>query len=239
MQDGKYQLTYATMYDPPEEIHIQFESALKHIKSSLGKEYGMYIGGKDQFADEKFEDYSPIDRSMLLGVFQKGNIQHANAAVFAARRAFLHWSRKAWTERVSILRKAADLIDDRLYEMGAALALEVGKNRMEAMGDIAETAALIRYACDQMERNDGYQIEMRQDRVKGYVSRNYSKLKPYGVWLVISPFNFPGALTGGPVGAALVAGNTVVVKPATDTPWTVRLLANCLRDAGLPDGVFN
>ncbi len=68
---------------------------------------------------------------------------------------------------------------------------------------------------------------------------NISVLRPYGVWLVISPFNFPTALTGGPVGAALVAGNTVVMKPATDTPWIVRLLAECFRDAGLPDGVFN
>jgi 1-pyrroline-5-carboxylate dehydrogenase len=64
-------------------------------------------------------------------------------------------------------------------------------------------------------------------------------LRPYGVWLVISPFNFPGALTGGPSGAALVTGNTIVMKPATDTPWTVRLLAECFRDAGLPEGVFN
>jgi 1-pyrroline-5-carboxylate dehydrogenase len=73
----------------------------------------------------------------------------------------------------------------------------------------------------------------------GYNATNVSVLKPYGVWLVISPFNFPAALSGGPVGAALVAGNTVVLKPATDTPWTVRLLAECFRDAGIPNGVFN
>ena len=80
---------------------------------------------------------------------------------------------------------------------------------------------------------------MGRDPLVGYTSTNHSVLRPYGVWLVISPFNFPGALTGGPAGAALVAGNTVVMKPATDTPWTVRLLAECFRDAGLPDGVFN
>ena len=76
-------------------------------------------------------------------------------------------------------------------------------------------------------------------RWSGSHSTNVSVLRPYGVWLVISPFNFPAALTGGPAGAALVAGNTVVMKPATDTPWTARLIAECLRDAGLPDGVFN
>jgi 1-pyrroline-5-carboxylate dehydrogenase len=80
---------------------------------------------------------------------------------------------------------------------------------------------------------------MGRDPLTGYTSTNVSVLRPYGVWLVISPFNFPGALTGGPSGAALVSGNTIVMKPATDTPWTVRLLAECLREAGLPDGVFN
>ena len=101
------------------------------------------------------------------------------------------------------------------------MALEVGKNRMEALGDCAETADLIRYACDQMEANNGYIVEMGKDPLVGYHATNISVLRPYGVWLVISPFNFPPALTGGPVGAALVAGNTVVIKPATDTPWIV------------------
>jgi len=90
-----------------------------------------------------------------------------------------------------------------------------------------------------MEKNDGFIVEMGRDPLVGYTSTNWSVLKPYGVWLVISPFNFPAALTGGPSGAALVAGNTIVIKPATDTPWVVRLLAECFRDAGLPDGVFN
>jgi 1-pyrroline-5-carboxylate dehydrogenase len=80
---------------------------------------------------------------------------------------------------------------------------------------------------------------MGSDPLVGYTATNESVLRPYGVWLVISPFNFPGALTGGPSGAALVAGNTIVMKPATDTPFTVRLLAECFRDAGLPEGVFN
>jgi 1-pyrroline-5-carboxylate dehydrogenase len=73
----------------------------------------------------------------------------------------------------------------------------------------------------------------------GYVSENTSVLRPYGVWLVISPFNFPGALSGGPAASALVAGNTIVLKPASDTPWTSRIIAECLRDAGVPAGVCN
>jgi 1-pyrroline-5-carboxylate dehydrogenase len=104
---------------------------------------------------------------------------------------------------------------------------------------VAETADLIRYACDRMETNNGFLTEMGRDPLVGYTSTNTAVLRPYGVWVVISPFNFPCALSGGPVGAALVTGNTVVMKPATDTPWTSRLIAECLREAGLPDGVFN
>jgi 1-pyrroline-5-carboxylate dehydrogenase len=132
-------------------------------------------------------------------------------------------------------------MDSRLFEMAAVVALEVGKNRMEAMGDVAETADLIRYACDRMEAEDGYIKELGRDPLKelGYQATNLSVLRPYGVWLVISPFNFPCALSGGPTGSALVTGNTVVMKPATDTPWTSRMIAECLRDAGLPEGVCN
>lgn len=234
-----FKLTYATMFTPPEELHTQFDKALAAHKANLGQEYGMLIDGKDVFATEKFEDRSPTNTEVILGVFQKGTEADAQAALAAARRAFPLWSQMKWQERVALVRKAADEIDRRIYEIGAAMAMEVGKNRMEALGDVAETADLIRYACTQMEKNDGYLVEMGRDPLVGYTSTNYSILRPYGVWLVISPFNFPGALTGGPTGAALVAGNTVVAKPATDTPWTVRLLAECFRSAGLPDGVFN
>jgi 1-pyrroline-5-carboxylate dehydrogenase len=234
-----FKLTYATMFNPPEELHTRFDEALANIKAGLGREYGMIIAGEERFASEKFEDHSPIDTQMVLGVFQKGNEKDAEAALQAARKAFPVWSGMPWQERVALLRKAADLIDQRLFEIGAAMALEVGKNRMESLGDVAETADLIRYACFQMEKNEGYIVEMGRDPLVGYTSTNFSRLRPYGVWLVISPFNFPTALTGGPTGAALVSGNTVVVKPATDTPWSVRLLAECFRDAGLPEGAIN
>jgi 1-pyrroline-5-carboxylate dehydrogenase len=234
-----FKLTYATMFNPPEELHTRFDEALVKVKAKLGAEYGMLINGKDAFASEKFSDHSPVDTSVVLGVFQKGSPRDAEAALAAARAAFPKWSRTPWQERVALLRKAADLIDQRTFEIGAAMAMEVGKNRMEALGDVAETADLVRYACYQMEKNEGFVVEMGRDPLVGYTASNFSVLRPYGVWLVISPFNFPCALTGGPVGAALVTGNTVVMKPATDTPWVVRLLAECFRDAGLPDGVCN
>jgi len=234
-----FKLTYATMFNPPEELHTHFDTALAKVKAGLGADHGMFINGKDVFTAEKFEDRNPANTDVVLGTFQKGDEKSAQAALAAARKAFPKWSHTPWQERVSLLRNAAEKIDERLFEIGAVLALEVGKNRMEALGDIAETADLIRYACAQMEKNDGYVAAMGKDPLVGYESTNVSVLRPYGVWLVISPFNFPAALAGGPTGAALVTGNTVVMKPATDTPWTGRLLAECFRDAGLPDGVIN
>ena len=234
-----FKLTYATMFNPPEELHTRFEEALAHLKDNLGQEHAMIIDGKEVYADEKFEDRSPINTDWVLGIFQKGNAQHAEQAIAAAKRAFPAWSRTRWQERVALIRKAADILDRRIFEMGAVMALEVGKNRMESLGDVAETADLFRYACSQMEANDGYVAEMGRDPLAGYTATNYSVMRPYGVWLIISPFNFPAALTGGPTGAALVTGNTVVIKPATDTPWTARLIAEALQEAGVPNGVFN
>jgi len=234
-----FKLTYATMFNPPEELHTQYDAALAKVKANMGKEYAMIINNKDVYADEKFEDRSPINTDWVLAVMQKGNEKHAHEALAAARKAFPMWSHTPWQERVALLRKVVAQIESRLFELGAAMSLEVGKNRMEALGDVQETADLISYACGQMEANKGFIVQMGKDPLVGYEAVNISVLRPYGVWLVISPFNFPFALTGGPVGAALVTGNTVVIKPATDTPWIVRLLAECFRDAGMPDGVVN
>ena len=234
-----FKLTYATMFNPPEALHQRYERALKKVKANLGKDHPMLINGKDVRSEAKFKDRSPINQDWLLGTFQKGGKAEAERTLAAARKAFPDWSRRSYKERVRLVRKAAAQIDKRIYEIAAVISLEVGKNRMEALGDIAEAADLMRYSCDQMELNKGYVVKMGRDPLKGYRARNTSVLRPYGVWLVISPFNFPAALTGGPVGAALVAGNTVVMKPATDTPWTVRLLAECFREAGFPDGVVN
>ncbi len=234
-----FKLTYATMYNPPEELHTKFDEALAKHRAEYGKEYAMFIDGKEVLSKEKIEDRFPANTDVVLGVFQKGTADDAKAAIAAAKKAFPIWSHMKWQDRVAIIRKAAANIDARIYEMGSAVSLEVGKNRMEGLGDVAEMADLFRYACDRMEANNGFDVPMGTDPLTGYKSTNQSVLRPYGVWLVISPFNFPAALTGGPTGSALVAGNTVVIKPASDTPWTTRLICECLRDAGIPDGVVN
>src|SRR5512141_1018859 len=234
-----FKLTYSTMFNPPEGLHEGFDKAVTKLKANLGKEYGMIINGQDVFADDKYEDHSPVNTDWVLAVLQKGNATQANMAIEAARKAFPAWSRTPWKKRVQLVRKAASIIEKRIFELGAAMALEVGKNRMESLGDVQETADLMYYSATMMEENDGFVKQMGRDPLVGYDSTNVSILRPYGVWLVISPFNFPAALTGGPTAAALVTGNTVVIKPATDTPWTARLIAECLREAGVPDGVFN
>lgn len=234
-----FKLTYATMFNPPEELHKGFDGAVTKLKQNLGKEYGMIINGKDVFADEKWEDHSPVNTDWVLARLQKGNATHAAQAIAAAGAAFPKWSHTPWQERVKIVRKAASLIEQRIFDLGAAMALEVGKNRMESLGDVQETADLMYYSATMMEQNKGFIKPMGKDPLAGYDATNVSVLRPYGVWLIVSPFNFPFALTGGPTGAALVAGNTVVIKPATDTAWIVRLYAECLRDAGFPDGVVN
>jgi 1-pyrroline-5-carboxylate dehydrogenase len=234
-----FKLTYGTMFNPPEDLHKGFDKAVAILKQNLGREYGMIIDGKDVFAEEKFDDHSPVNTSWVLARMQKGNASHAQMAIAAARKAFPAWSRTPWQTRVKLVRKAASLIEKRIFELGAAMALEVGKNRMESLGDVQETADLMYWPAQMMEENNGFIKPMGKDPLTGYDSTNISVLRPYGVWLIVSPFNFPFALTGGPTGAALVAGNTVVIKPATDTAWIVRLYAECLRDAGFPPGVFN
>jgi len=234
-----FKLTYSTMFDPPPALHERFEAALARVRSALGAGHPMWIGGAAVHAPEQFEVRSPIDRDWLLGRFPHGGSAEADAAVRAAQAAFPAWAATPWQERVRLLRRAGALIEERVYEIGAAVALEVGKNRMESLGEVQETADLFYWYCDQMEANGGFVRELPNDPLAGFVSRNRSVLKPYGVWSVIAPFNFPYALAGGPVAAALVAGNTVVFKTASDTAWSGWLLAEVLRDAGLPAGVCN
>ena len=236
--DG-FRLTYSTMFDPPPALHERFDAALAAVRARMGGTYPMWIGGAAREGEATFEVRSPIDRDWLLGHFARGTRGDADAAIAAARAAFPGWAATPWRERVRLLRRAAALIEERVYEIGAAVALEVGKNRMESLGEVQETADLVAWYCDQMEANDGFVRDLPDDPLPGFRSHNRSVLKPYGAWAVIAPFNFPFALAGGPVGAALVAGNTVVFKVASDTAWSGWLLLECFRDAGLPAGVVN
>lgn len=234
-----YKLTYATMFDPPADLHVRFDAALAEIEAGLGAAHTLHIGGKDCAGADSEQRRSPIDQRRVLGQFAIADIGQANQAMEAAHAAFIDWRATPMTERVRLLKRVAALIEERVYPIAAALTLEVGKNRMEALGEVQETADFFRLYAEDFERQQGYDHGLPDDPLPGFRSRNRSVMRPYGVWVVIAPFNFPFALAGGPVAAALVTGNTVVFKSASDTPWSGRLLADCLRDAGFPPGVFN
>src|SRR5207244_11530834 len=157
-------------------------------------------------------------------------------AVAAARAAYPAWSALPWTERVALLKQVADGIRARRWELSALMGYEAGKNRLECVGDVEESADLIEYYCNQIEEHHGFATTLG---TLGPNEENSSVLRPYGVWAVISPFNFPLALAAGPAGGALVAGNTVVFKPASATPLLGYMLLDVMVKAGIPSGVFN
>jgi acyl-CoA reductase-like NAD-dependent aldehyde dehydrogenase len=234
-----FKLTYATMFSPPEELHRRFDAAMARVRGSLGASYGLHVAGADRTTPESTAKSNPADRDELIGRFAAATPADADAALRAAHGAWPAWKRTPADERARLLRRVGQLLEERVYTIAASLTLEVGKNRMEALGEAQEAADFFATYCDDFERAGGFEHALPDDPLASYASHNRSVLKPYGAWVVITPFNFPIALAAGPVAAALITGNTVVLKGATATPWAGRLLADCIRDAGLPPGVFN
>lgn len=237
--DEAFRLTYANMFDAPPAVHERLDVALAEVRSNLGAEHAMLVAGDDVRCDGQFESRSPIDTDLLLGRFQMGTPEDVDAAVRAARAAWPQWSRTPWPRRVDILLRAAGVLEASAFHLAAVAVLEIGKSRLEALGEVQETVDLIRWYCRETQDNHGFVRDLPKDPVNGFVSRNRALLKPYGVWAVIAPFNFPFALAGGPAAAALLAGNCVVCKASSAAPWSGWLLAQCLREAGVPAGVFN
>lgn len=235
-QKPKVKITYTTLAVANEEMHTAYEDAVAKMKAAFGKNYPNYVDGAEISAAEMAAVWSPINTEWVISRFPRQNAVVVDQAVKAAAKAFPTWKSTSWQERVALCRKAASLMEDRLFEISAAISLEVGKNRLEAIGEVQEVADLIYYSCNQMEKNNGYIRDLTNESPKHH---NRSILKPFGVWAVISPFNYPAALTGGPAGAALVTGNTIVIKPASLTPLSAWLTTKCFIDAGLPKGAVN
>ncbi|HEX7222468.1 MAG TPA: aldehyde dehydrogenase family protein, partial [Candidatus Limnocylindrales bacterium] len=233
----RLKITYATLRADNEELHRLYEDGLAEAKRELGKRHPNFVDGKERAGDGEFEVASPIDRNLVLGSFAKGTRQDVQDAVAAARRAQPAWAAKPWKDRLELIRKAADLISERQMRYAGLMAIEVGKNRLEALGEVEEAADLLRYYAQTMEDNDGYDHPM--DNLGDPTVHTRSVLRPHGVFAVISPFNFPMALAAGPTAAALMAGNTVVFKPSSAAPISGVKLVECYRDAGFPDGVVN
>lgn len=232
-----FKVTYTTT-DPAglDAFHASYDDAVEHVRSRLGRSHPMFIGEKEIRGFEEFKNICPTDTGIVVGLFQKGTSEILEEAIDVAHKAFKSWRDMDYRERLKIMRRAAELISERKYELAAIMSIEAGKNRFESMGDVEESADLIRYYCQQMEDAKGFVQSM------GRLSPNeetQSVLKPYGVWMVISPFNFPLALAAGMSAGALVTGNTAVYKPSSDTPLSGLKLYEVYRDAGMPEGVFN
>jgi 1-pyrroline-5-carboxylate dehydrogenase len=233
----RIKITYATLRNDNEELHAAYEAGLEEAKRELGGHHRNFIDGLEREAQAETTVASPIDRDLILGHFAKGSRSDVQEAVDAARRAQPGWAATPWRDRLALIRRAAELISERQMRYAGLMAIEVGKNRLEALGEVEEAADLLRYYADTMERNEGYDHPM--DNLGDKAVHTRSILRPHGVFAVISPFNFPMALAAGPTAAALIAGNTVVFKPSTAAPMSGVKLIEAYRDAGLPDGVVN
>lgn len=230
-----FRITYATMSADDNELQAAYDQASSATLDELGADHPLRIGGEERFGPT-FTTVSPVDTSVEIGHFTVADGDDVDDAVAAARDAQRSWAAMPWTERCDLLDRAADLISERSVVDGAALSWENGKNRLEAIGEVEETADLIRYCTHAMREHDGFELAMQRFHDLEVTS---DVLRPYGVWVVIGPFNYPNALIGGPTGAALVAGNTVVAKPSPIGSYSAHLLGRAFSEAGLPDGVFN
>ena len=229
-------ITYTSTPEQVESMHAAFDAALQDLRGELGQTYPLVIAGEERAGGATFEVRSPIDNEIVIGRFVAGTEADVNDAVSAAKAAFPNWSQQPWQERVAIMRRAAELIRERKFRLAAILILEAGKNRVEAIGEVEEAADMIDSYAAQVEANDGF-VRRLDSLDPG--ERNHSVLRPFGVWAVLAPFNFPHALSVGMSSGALLAGNTVVYKPASATPLSGYELARVYADAGIPAGVFN
>ncbi len=232
----KFRITYATLSADNEDLQRAYDDAAERMQGELGKEYPFVVNGEERWTEEKYEEPSPIDSDIIIGRFSQAGEQDVKDAVAAAKAFSLEWEQMGWQERVRILRNVADIMEARLFDLSALMAYEVGKSRLEALGDVQETAELVRWNCDEMEKHDGFRTPMSG---LGAPGDYYDVMRPYGVWGVISPFNFPFALSGGPSSGALVAGNCVVLKPSNQGALLGYKLYECYRDGGVPAGAFH
>ena len=218
------------------DLHDGYDRGIEAAGSRLGESHPLMIDGEPRPGGGEHEERSPIDDDVVLGRFAQATEEDVADAVDAARSFAPTWAATPWQERARLLRDAADVISDRRFELAALMTMEVGKNRLEALGDVEESADLIRYYCHEIEDHDGYTKPMNRLSPE---EATWDVMRPYGVWAVISPFNFPMALAAGPAGAALVAGNTVVLKPSNAGALMAVKLYEALREAGVPAGAVH
>ncbi len=225
-------ITYATMSTDNDEMNQAYEQALESVESELGQEHGVVVAGEERKDREFFEEVSPIDAGIVIGRYAQALTQDVDDAVDAAKTFAPEWEGWGWERRRDLMLEAADNMDSRLFELAALMSYEIGKNRLEALGDVAETVEFLRYYARQITEHDGFITPLSSH---GSQDANTSVLRPFGVWAVISPFNFPMALAGGPSIGALITGNTVVVKPSNQGALMALEFHRVMMEVGLPE----
>lgn len=207
----------------------QMLAALEKVKGELGKSYPLWIEGRPVTASETFDSVSPADPDRLVGTFAKANADLADKAVRTAAGTFKQWSRYDPDARARILIKAAYIMRRRIYELTAWMCYETSKSWIEGYADVCESIDFLDFYGREMTRLAG------SHPVTPYPGEeNELRYTPLGVGIVIPPWNFPLAITTGMTSAALVTGNTVVLKPASTAPVMAAKLVEILHDAGLP-----
>lgn len=203
--------------------------------SVLGQVHPLDVRGAKLSTEERSVERAPADQDQVIGEFALASPDDAGDAVEAAHAAASRWARTPIEERTAILRRAADRLEEDRFRLTGVLIREVGKPALEALAEVEEAPVLIRTYCRYIEHADGFRVPMESGSPG---ETNISVLRPYGVWVVVSPFNFPLALAAGPASAALLTGNTVVLKPSPNGQLAAALLRDIFVEAGLPPDVF-
>ncbi|MDH5821158.1 aldehyde dehydrogenase family protein [Acinetobacter pseudolwoffii] len=226
-------VTYASSGEDFTQLHEYLDGEISTFKAeNLGKYYPNIIGGETREGNEIHTALSPIDNETILGTFALANEDLVNEAVKKAQEAYKTWSATPWQERVARVRRWADVLTREKYNIAIATIFEIGKSRIEALGEADEVLDMIPYYCDEMVRNNGYHQSLRRAFAHEETS---TRLRPLGVFGVISPFNFPLALSVNLIVGAILTGNTVVYKPSPDCGMTATLLIEALQEVGLGD----
>jgi len=212
----------------------EMRDALEKVKAQLGREYPLVIGGERIRTGDTLDSINPANRTEVVGTFHKATKELANKAVETAAEAFKTWRNVPAKERVDLLFRVAALMRERKHEFSAWMIYEVAKTWPEADGDTAEAIDFLEFYAHEMLRYAGKQplVELKgEDNRLDYI--------PLGVGAVIPPWNFPCAIMAGMTAAAIVTGNTVVLKPSSDAPAIAFKFFELLEEAGLPPGVVN
>ena len=222
-----------TDYRQPENVRIM-RQAIAEVRAQLGREYDLVIGGAPTRTRDKIVSVNPANPSEVIGIHQKAGLEHVEPAMRAALAAFQKWQYAPVAERTGVLFRAAEILRRRKFEFNAWLVLEVGKNYDEAEADTAEAIDFL-----ELYARQALVLDRAEPIVQVPGERAFLRYIALGVGAVISPWNFPTAIALGMTGASLVCGNTVVLKPSSDSPTIAAKFFEALVEAGTPAGVVN